>query len=249
MTEKGNGSVEIRNKVEKKYDDKEDNTIKEVASYKENSYSKVVFCFLIVILGFSIANTIISFNSYKKNKDEFMNKENVIEIKRFKDNILIVNDGNINEKISDHNFDENGNFKIERITSIQLKNEKDGEDSKVSYNLRYDILENNFEKNAIPKSNSDVKVKFYYSYDKKEWTSINNVISTTESTINPLMSKEYDISGIIDNLKVITNTSLEAKDGENNIIYWKSETIFHKEKNQAINNNFKANFKIQYVEN
>ena len=63
------------------------------------------------------------------------------------------------------------------------------------------------------------------------------------------MGKAYDISGIKDNLKVATNATIEAKDGESNIIYWKSETIFKKKNNKSINNNFKANFKIDYIEN
>lgn len=244
-------SVESHKRFEKKYDDKEDNTIKEVAEFKDNSsnYSKIIFCVLIMILGFSIANLFISFNSYKKSKLDFMPNDNTIEIKRHKDNILIINNGIIEEKITNDNYNKDGNYMIERIVSIEIKSNKNGEDSKAQYNLKYNILENEFNKNALPSTDSEVIVRYSYSHDLKEWNYINNVLSTNESTINPLMGKAYDISGIKDNLKIATNATIEAKDGESNIIYWKSETIFKKKNNKSINNNFKANFKIDYIEN
>ena len=249
MTNKDDTSIKSRIKVEKKYDDKEDINIKNIASYKESNYSKIIFCILIIILGFSSANLLISINSYKNSKENYVNNENIIEIKRYKDNILITNDGNINEIINNKSYDKDNTYKIEKIISIQLKSDKNGEDSKVLYNLKYNIFKNDFPKNVISKNESDVLVKFSYSYDKKEWVTINNVLSTTESTINPLMGKLYDISGIKDNLKILTNATLEAEDGSSNIIYWKSETIFKKQNNNDQSNTFNASFKIEYVEN
>ena len=59
--------------------------------------------------------------------------------------------------------------------------------------------------------------------------------------------KEYTVSGATElelyNLKIATNKTIEAEDGKSNTIYWKSETIFRKNKN--IDNNYEANFKIE----
>ena len=251
MAKMGDISVRSHKIIEKKYDDKEDATIKEVAEYKykSNNYSKIIFCILIMTLGFSIANLFISINSYQKSKTDFIPNENAIKIQRYKDNILIINNGIIDENITNDSYDKDGNYKIERIVSIQIESYKNGEDSNVQYNLKYNILENEFNKNAIPNNDSEVVVRYSYSYDLKEWNYINNVISTSESTINPLMGKTYDISGIKDNLKVATKAELKAKDGESNIIYWKSETIFKNKNNKNINKNFKVSFKIEYIEN
>ena len=246
MAKKVDRSVTNHVKIEKKYDDLEDKEIKKVANDAFDKYDKFILCSFFFFMLISLITVLIVCVNNENNI--FSEDKNIIEIKKYKDNILIINEGYINENITNEKFGEDSVYKIEKIISIQLKSDKNNEDSEIFYNLKYNILENDFEKNIIANNNSNVLIKFSYSYDKKNWKAINNVISTSESTINPLMGKSYDISGIIDNLKILTNYSLKAEDGSVNKIYWKSETIFQNKDNKNLNNHFKANFKIEYLE-
>lgn len=230
----------------KKYDDKEDKDIKMVANYKTTVIDKYLFCFLIMLFGVTVALLLLSINDYKKSKSDFLNSENVIEIKNNKDNILIVNSLDIDEFLKNDMFQNGEDYKVERINSIRLKSEKNGEDSVVHYNIKYNIVENGFAR-ADKGSLSDIYVRFAYSYDNKEWNYINNAISIQESNILPLIGNHYDIAGIKDTLKVSSKNELLVNDGEEKTVYWKCETIF---KNNYKTNNikFKSNFVIEYVQ-
>ncbi len=228
-----NGTI---NKI-KKYDDKEDFAIKLVAGEKENIFSKYIFCVAIILLGILISTCILIYNEYK-------NKNNsVIEIKSYKRNVEIINDSRIDEVINNETFKED-KYKVVRISKIRVSGE---ENSKVMYNVKYSILENDFNRNNYSTVTSDVLVKFSYSYDKDEWTYINNVIRIEDEELKSVLGNNYDIAGIINTLKVSSNNVIELNGIDKDTIYWRSETIF-KKPILSINNKFKANFYIEYVE-
>ena len=87
-----------------------------------------------------------------------------------------------------------------------------------------------------------------YSYDNKNWEYVNNVISTTNSTLNPLMGSYYDISGLKENLKVLTNFEVNNKIDTTTTIYFKCETLI-KNIEDSIGKNIKAEFKVEYADN
>ena len=86
-----------------------------------------------------------------------------------------------------------------------------------------------------------------YSYDNENWEYVNNVISTTNSTLNPLMGSYYDISGLVENLKVLTNFEINNKKDTTTIVYFKCETLF-KNIEDNIGKNIYAEFKVEYVQ-
>ena len=209
----------------------EDDNIKRVAN-KKMWYSDIYFiAIFLVILGILLGILIIR-NSMPNNREVFLSSGNIP--------VTISNNGYIEETITNNLFDKNNRYIIEKISSIEIKNEKENNNS-ILYNVRYEIIENSFPLNILSTTESNVLVRFSYSTDNVEWNYINNVISTSKSTINPLMGKYYDISGIVDNLKILSNKKLET-----NKIYWKCETIFQG-RDKDINSVYKANFKIEYA--
>ncbi len=209
----------------------EDNEIKRVA-IKKNRYSDIYFIAIFLVLFGLLIGVFIVKKTLSNIKHVSIISNNLP--------VTIVNNGYINENISNSLFNKSHKYIIERIDSIEIKNQEKN-NGKVLYNIRYEILDNSFPQNIFSSTDSNVLLRFSYSYDNKEWNYINNVISTSKSTINPLMGKYYDVSGIVDNLRVISNKELDSSK-----IYWKSETIFQ-DKNKIINNSFKANFKIEYI--
>lgn len=227
-------------------DIQEDLEIKNIAHKKVSQYFLLLI--LIVIFGVTLFSSLFYiFDYYNKKNTKDYNTE-IIEINNNKNSVLIVNTGDISQNVSDINS-EKEEYVIEKIDSIILSTNSDSDsDGKITFDIKYEILENNFLNNAVSKNDSDLLVRFSYSYDNENWNYVNNVISTTESTINPLMGNYYDIAGFVTNLKVKTNYELTSKPGETVKMYWKSETIIlNKEENK--DNKITAKFKIDYKSN
>lgn len=206
----------------------EDNEIKKIAMKKvrfNDIYIVAIFLMCLgVLLGYLFIKKIMPNNIIHNNSNNTLS--------------FINNNGYINENITNNSFDKNDKYIITRESLIEIKeNAKDN--TPVNYNVIYEITENDFPYNLYSSNDSNVLARFSYSYDGVEWKYINNVISYNEETINPLMGKYYDISGLTGVLKVETNHEIKE-----NKIYWRSETIF-RSMNKTINNKFAGNFKIE----
>jgi len=59
------------------------------------------------------------------------------------------------------------------------------------------------------------------------------------------MGNYYDVAGLNTNLKIATNYEMKAESNDAKM-YWRIETIIKNPKKKEINNNLKANFKIEY---
>ena len=229
----------------KTYDDKEDLAIREAAYYNNSSQVLLLFV-LIVLFGFTLYNSLMYIGKYYINKNKLENGIEVIEIKNSKMSILINNEGNLEKKITQEDTEDETIIENKSSITVEtLKGEK--KDGTIKFDVKYNILENSFPGNATSKDDSDLRVRFAYSYDNENWTYISNTISTYESTINPLLQNYYDISGIVSTLKIATNFELTSAPGEKSKIYWKSETTI-KNKESNLNKGIKANFKIEYKE-
>ena len=233
-------------KQKKQYDDQEDLEIKSVAYFK-NSSQILLLIVLILLFGFTLYNSLLYIGKYYLNKNKMDSGMETIEISNEKNNVLIVNDREIEKEITKEDI-EDGNIILTSISTIELETNKNyKEKGNILFDVKYDILENSFPDNISSKSDTDVKLKISYSFDNKNWTYINNVISTVDSTINPLMGNYYDISGIVSHLKIATNYNLSSEPGEVTKMYWKCETIISGKK-ENVNKKLKANFNIEYKE-
>lgn len=221
-------------------DDKEDLEIKKVANMKP--FSKLVFYMLFIMFFSMLCSSIILGNFYFINK----RNKNIVEINEKDQTILITNNGFLQKNINKEDFNKKEELKIEQISSIEVKtNEKDI----IKFNVVYNILENDFRRNEIASLYSDVLIRFAYSFDNEKWTYINNVISSTESTLSPLMGNYYDISGIKTNLKIITNYNLETQKDKKIKMFWKSELVFKNPDKIKYNNKFNSELKIEHKDN
>ena len=232
----------------KNIDSKEDLEIRKVAEQKKDYTQTIILVMLIslFIIGLAVSITII--NNFYRNKN---NKENgeIIKISTPNYNCSIVNNGDILENIDDSIFGIDKTYIVEKINSIEISTNKGSlEDDSFTYDLRYDITENDFYKNLYAYDNSEVLVRFSYSYDLENWQYINNVITVNDSNISPLIGNYYDIAGVVANLKVLTNQTIDLEESNNKKIYWRSETLFqNKDKNDVVGK-FKASFRIEYKE-
>lgn len=200
----------------------------------------MLFCFTLYITG----QYIIKYNHDLKLKGN----EEIIEITNSRINASIVNNGVIDENINNKSFKDGNEITIEKVNVIEIISSTE-EDNKLLFDINYNINNNEFKSNVIPSNKSEVLVRFSYSYDEEEWFYINNVISTNTSNISPLIGNNYDISGLITNLRVATNFELSAKDKNKTKMYWKSETIFKNLNDNENIRNFKADFTIDYKTN
>jgi len=225
----------------KKIDGTEDLDITYVANDDGSSnYLLYVLTFLFIIV---LISSIIFIKNYNKVESNINNTSynETIEINTNKGNITIANNY-IEEKITNNNFNENGEYIIEKTNYIKYNSL---DENPINYNVRYTIITNDFSINSYSTNDSEVLVRFSYSYDNENWNYINNSISLTDNVLNPLMGNFYDIAGLEETLNVITGNELNKK---NNIVYWRSETIFKKKskKEQELNKEYKADFKIEY---
>ena len=232
-------------KKKKTYDDKEDLAIKEAAYYKSSSQVLLLFV-LIILFGFTLFNSLMYIGKYYINKNKVNNGIEIIEIKNSKNSVLINNEGHLVKQITEN--EDNDEIILVNKSSITLETHKDEkEDGIIKFDVKYNLLKNTFLSNTTSKNDSDVRVRFAYSFDNENWTYVNNAISTYESTLSPLLGNYYDIAGLESTLKVATNYELTCKSGKSKTMYWKSETVI-KNKNENIGKNIEAEFKIDYKE-
>lgn len=237
------------NKKEVIYDDREDIEISEVANQKNDSQI-ILLPVLIIIFFLVLGCSLLFINSYYQNKLNDEESKEVIKINNKKNNIFITNNELIKQKIVNESFKNNKDITIEKINFIELVTANDANESgTITFDIDYEIIKNDFENNVFATNDSDVLVRFSYSYNKNDWTYINNVISTNNSTLSPLMGNYYDIAGLKTNLNIVTNLELNSEPGESKIMYWRSETIFKYNKNKKFDNEYEAKFKIEYNSN
>ena len=96
--------------------------------------------------------------------------------------------------------------------------------------------------------NGDVLVRFSYSDDKNKWTYTKNSISTSDSVLNVLMGYFYDVGGIKDNIKVLTNHELEVEAHSKKTIYWRMELYYQNRYSNNTHSKFSSLFKIDVNE-
>jgi len=231
---------------QKKYDDKEDLEIKKIA-HSKYFFPRVLIVVLILLFLAMIIISTLFINNYFKKPNTLNNDGEIIEITNSKNNIVINNNGKIQEKIDNNRF-KNGNLVIEKINTIELFTDDSSEDG-VNFDVKLLLLENDFNKNEISKNDSNLLVRFSYSYDNKNWTYIKNVIRTSNSTLNPLMGNYYDIAGLETTLNINTNFKLKTIKGNNNKMYWKAEFVIKNKDKGKIDNNLIGNFKLVYKDN
>lgn len=240
-----NKKVENKNIKQKIiYDDKEDLEIKRIA-YLKNPFQKYMLGVSIILFCFMLTFSIIFISGYFQKK---LDKPDINDAINTRNNILITNNGEIKLHINKESFVNKNDLKIEKINTIEYDNKDSKDDNSIKINIKYNILHNKFSRNSYSTTDSDVIVRFSYSYDEEEWTYINNVISINDSTIKPLMGNYYDVSGIEGNLNVSTNFEINASALEKVKMYWRSETVFKYNPDKIIDNNYEAYFKIEYKE-
>ncbi len=225
----------------KKREVKEDLEIRKVAYSKNNSNIFLLFI-LIFLFGLTLFCTLYFVGKYYN--DDIVPPAEVIEIAKNNSKVTITNKGVIERKVMESDLDSE-KIVIENINKIELQADKNSPDDLLKYNVKYVITKNDFPFNVISNNDSDVQVRFSYSFDNANWTYVNNVISTVDTNISPFMGGYYDISGISTELNIATNYTIDYNANDHITMYWKSETVIRPSKNN-INNNFEANFKIEY---
>ena len=230
-----------------KEDTSEDLEIKKVAYFK-NSQQILLLIILIVLFTLTFFCTLIYIGKYYEAKFNVDNNTKIMEYKTKDNSVLITNNGEINKTIEEEDTKYNKEYLIEKVATLKFVTKKDAlKDGKININIKYNIFNNDFKHNVISSTNNDVLVRFMYSYDNENWEYVNNVISTTNSTLNPLMGSYYDISGLVENLKVLTNFEINNKKDTTTIVYFKCETLF-KNIEDNIGKNIHAEFKVEYVQ-
>lgn len=233
---------------QKLYDDKEDLEIRRVA-YLKNSAQKFLLCSIILLFVIMLGISLLFINNYYKSSSRNKYNGEIIEVKELYNNILINNNGKIEEIITSESFKNDKNLVIEKINTVELSTNKDAKSNGI---IKFDVklvLNNDFEKNEISTNDSDLLVRFSYSYDKMNWTYINNVVRTSSSTLKPLMGNYYDVAGLQTILNISTNFELKANAGKSSKMFWRAEFVIKNKKDENIKNNLKGNFKLEYKDN
>lgn len=236
-----NSSGTVKSRIiEKKYDDKEDKSIKKIALKKENIFYKYIFCLCIIIVGVCISLSVIFFD---QKKNVYKTNSNLIEFRTKNKKVSIVNNGKIRENINDNKFTDD-KYVLTKVNSLSVIS---NQDDNIKYNVRFNIYHNDYIKKNYSLADSDILAKFYYSYDNNDWTVINNVLRTQQGELKPMMGNNYDISSVVDNIKVSSDSILNVKKSEVTNMYWKVEITF-RNNDDIVNNNFIADFYIEYLE-
>lgn len=226
----------------------EDLEIKRVA-YDKGPSQIWLLVILIMLFTLTFFCTLVYIGKYYEAKFSIDDNAKIMEIKTKDNHVLITNNGKINKTINEEDVKYNKEYLDEKVATLKFVTSKDAlKDSKIHINIKYNISNNDFNRNVISSTNNDVLVRFMYSYDNENWEYVNNVISTTNSTLNPLMGSYYDISGLEENLKVLTNFEINNKIDTTTTIYFKCETLL-KNIEDNIGKNIEADFKIEYADN
>lgn len=235
-----------RSTIRQKIDDREDLEIKKVA-YSKLKYKKIILILLLIFFISTVISTIIYGVSYNEFTTVSENTIKVFEVTENKNQLVLINSSEIYEKITDISFNKE-NFKvIETINIAELSIDKGVLKSEtINLNVRLKMLENDFKLNDIATNKSPVLIRVSYSYDNEKWDYIKSVLSYNDSTLTPLMGNYYDIAGRKGVINIATNHELSALPGEIKKVYWKLEVMFNKQKVQSSENNFKANFYLEY---
>ena len=240
----------MNKKVEKNktsYDAEEDLAIKKVV-YKKDKSQYFLLAILIVLFGLTFFSCLYYIGDYYKEKYDYNKNAENIAINNKKINALITNNGTVDFKVTDDNAEEE-KIVLESLSSVTLTtNNTSKSNGKLIFDVKYDITENTFPYNAVAKTDSSLLVRFAYSVDNENWTYVNNVISTNNSNITPLMGNYFDISGLKSTLSVKTNYELTSSPGKTEKIYWKSETVIIPNSNLK-DSQIKANFYVEYRNN
>ena len=239
----------MNKKVAKKqeiYDDEEDLEIKKVAYFKGSS-QVILLLVLILLFGFTLFNSLMYIGKYYNKQKNLIDGNETIEINKDDKRVFIVNSNNIDEKFTQKSTN-NEDKVITNISSILLETDSDSKsDGIITYDVKYNITQNNFVSNLYSQNDSVLRVRFAYSYNNKDWIYITNAISTNEGALTPVIGNYYDISGLVTTLKIASGKELRSNIGEKNTVYWKSETLI-KNSDENLNKEIQASFKIEYKE-
>lgn len=214
----------------------------------KNDINILLLIILVMLFCFTFYITVQYVISYHVNENDRDKNSEIIEISNKSINGTIVNCGDIKEVLNKESFTNEKEMVVEKINTLEVK-ANTLEDTTIKVNIKYNIIENNFQSNLIATNKSPVLVRFSYSYDLEEWQYINNVISTNSSNISPLIGNNYDIAGLITTLNVATNFEVKVNSKDNTKLYWRSETIFKNSDELETDKNFAANFTIEYQSN
>ena len=231
-------------KSRRTYDDKEDLEIKEVA-YLKTASQKALFCVLLVLFGIVLGTTFLTIKDYMGK----LHSKNVETLKIEKDDydITIVNN-TVEEDIDLSGLTSADERVLEKINYIEVEN-KSNVTKSIKYDVKLNIVKNEFAHSIYSSNDSDILVRFSYSNDKSNWNYIKNSISTTDSVLNVLMGDYYDISGIEDSLRVVTNKNIDIKAHDKEKIYWRMELYYQNKQSNNTHSKFNSVFKIDLVNN
>lgn len=218
---------------------KVEENIEIVQNENSNPFLLITLILLFCITLFISVKYIVKYHEGKK----LHGTEQRIEIKTKDANASIINNGLIEQVITSDSFKEEDEIILEKVNIIEMisNNEKEND---ISFDIKYDIIENDFKMNTNASNKSEVLVRFSYSYDNENWTYVNNALSTNNSNIMPLIGNNYDIAGLVTKLNIATDYKLSATNKELTKMYWRSETIFKNVNPIKKDKKFKANFTI-----
>lgn len=222
-------------------DSEEDSKIKDVAGFNKKTNS-IFLVVLILLLVSNVITTLVFGYIYFNNFDND-NKER-LTIANKDSYVVVLNDSNINFKLSSSDL-ELGTDKIyTNVDSISLTNKTKDTDVSYEYSVIYNISKNEFLKRNISGAYEDLYVAFSYSYDNENWNYINSSLTTSDSQINTVYGYYYNISGLETLIKVNTNDDIIAEKGESKTIYWRAETMIKPNDNTYDERSFTASFEI-----
>lgn len=227
--------------------DSDNDDLDKIAFKKVRFINKYIVFYIIIFIAIFICSIWQIYN-YVEKKKAYDGLNKVIEISSHDSKIAIFNDSNVPSYKTAGIFNETKTEAIvQNIDKIELSLDKDLKSKVIyNYNVRYRIYDNS---SVYSMDNEPtILVRFSYSTDNKNWVYVNNVISTTNSTLMPLMGNYYDITGLETTLNVATNLEISGKKETTKTIYWKAETTYKNLNN--INNDLdllNATFDLEYV--
>lgn len=194
-------------------------------AFKKVHYVNKFIVFYSVIFVAILICSIWQIYNYVEKKRTYEGFNKTVEISSRDSKLVIFNDNYVPSYKNAGIFNEDRTeATVQNVSRLELSLNKDLKSKVVyNYNVRYRIYDN-LSKYSID-NNPSLLVKFSYSTDNKNWTYVNNVISTTNSTLMPLMGNYYDITGLETTLNVATNLEIAGKD-ETKTIYWRAETFY-----------------------
>ncbi len=231
-------SSKVKNEID------EDLEIKKVA-HSKNYTQTLLLIILIVLFALTLFCSCFYISKYYENKNKVKGNAELIEISKESNKSLITNNGPF-ERVIDDTLSED--VVVESFANVEVTTDDDSkQDGVLVYDVKYEISQNDFDFNPISTISSGVLVRFSYSFDNKEWTNANYVLTAPSTTLSPLMSNYYDVGGIVGTINVSTNYKLSSKPGETKKMYWKSETLI-RNNSETVGKALKANLKIEYKE-